>query len=153
MASEAHRLTSRLRFLQREVDILKAQLEHSEDELTSVTNRIAELLLAPVTDGDPPNSTEPTTPRSARKPPPTPSSARSGKKEVPDYNNDTPLAPGDRVMICVRGEYKGRRGTISKLMGNGKNMVMVAVDPIPPNTSSIEVRKAPTSLQRLRDAD
>ena len=141
-----------MRFLQSDIAIMEAQLAHRRDDLTSVTNRIAELLLAPETDGEP----------SALRVPPTPESARSTRsqagtppdrgREVPDYNNDNPWSVGDRVLIMVRGEYKGRKATVIKILGNGKHMVKVEVDPIPPSTTTTTVNKALSSLQRLKPA-
>ena len=148
MASEAYRLTARYKFLCSEVDELEARLEHRRDDLLKVTDRLAEIVIARETDGDPPMAD--------RKPSPPPTShpsrqaGASGRKEVPDYSSGPYVDIDDRVKVLVRGKYKGRVGTVDSLYGDGKAFVQVLLDPLPGRAGGESTKKAPTSLQKLK---
>ena len=141
MASEAYRLSSRMRFLMREIEVMEAQLEHRRDDLRSVTLRMEALLLSTAEER---NHEPPSTPSSTPRP-------RSGK-EVPDHTGGD-IKIGDRVLITVKGEFKGRKGKVDRPHGKGKHYVYVLLDPLNEDDPPKETIKAPASLQRLRWVD
>ena len=147
MASEAYRLAARYKFLVGEIDVLEAQLEHRRDDLLVVTDRMAEMILAPETDGEVPTPGPKVASRTST--PPREQEHVPGGKEVPDFSG-TPLALNDRVKVLVRGKYKGRVGKVTKIFGDGTHFVYVTLDPLPGGPPGEGTQKAPTSLQKLR---
>ena len=56
MASEPYRLSSRMRFLMGEIDVLEAQLEHRRSDLNDVIQRMEQLMLAQANGDNPPTT-------------------------------------------------------------------------------------------------
>ena len=55
-------------------------------------------------------------------------------------------------MVMIRGEFKGRKGVVEKLLGDGRHFVKVLLDPRPGEEVPVRTTKAPESLQRLKEA-
>ena len=141
-----------------EIDVLEAQLEHRRSDLNDVIQHMEQVMLAQANGEEdaynsPPRPSRPDAAHSQSRTstPSTPQRSPPPAREIPDYSGGD-LKIDDRVMVMIRGEFKGRKGVVEKLLGDGRHFVKVLLDPRPGAEVPERTTKAPESLQRLNEA-